>query len=61
MILHDLILYAAGGHHQGILVVRFDNDPRNNMSAAAIARAIRNLVKAGVAVVDSYYELNQWQ
>jgi predicted nuclease of predicted toxin-antitoxin system len=25
--LHDLVL-ASGGHHPGILVVRFDNDPR---------------------------------
>ncbi len=29
--LHDLLM-AAGGHHPGMLVVRFDSDPRNNMT-----------------------------
>ena len=28
--LHDLIM-AAGGHHSGVLVVRFDNDPHHNL------------------------------
>jgi hypothetical protein len=59
--LHDLVVSAANGHHGGILVVRYDNNPRNNMSAGDIARAIRNLEKAGVAIADSYYELNHWQ
>jgi Domain of unknown function (DUF5615) len=59
--LHDLVIFAARGHHEGILVVRFDSNPRNNMSAADIARAIRNLESAGVAIVDSYHELNHWQ
>jgi hypothetical protein len=26
-----------------------------------IARAVRNLEKAGVAIPDSYHELNHWQ
>src|SRR5262249_32926246 len=59
--LHVLIFLAANGHHQGILVVRYDSNPRNNMSAGDIARAVRNLDKAGVPLVDSYYELNHWQ
>jgi hypothetical protein len=59
--LHDLVVRAANGHHEGILVVRYDNNPRNNMSAGDIARAIRNLEKAGVPLGDSYYELNHWQ
>jgi hypothetical protein len=29
--LHDLVILAANGHHCGILVVLFDNNPRNNM------------------------------
>ena len=29
--LHDLIM-AAGGHHPGMLVVRFDSDPRHNLT-----------------------------
>ncbi len=59
--LHDLVVSAAGGHHCGILVVLFDNNPRNNMYSGDIARAVRNLEKAGVTIADSYQELNHWQ
>jgi hypothetical protein len=59
--LHDLVVSAASGHHQGILAVRFDSNPRNNMSAGDIARAIRNLEKARVTIGDCYHELNHWQ
>lgn len=31
------------------------------MSSGDIARAVRNLEKAGVALADSYHELNHWQ
>jgi len=40
--LHDLVVYAAQGHHGGILVVLYDNNPRNNMTSGDIARAVRN-------------------
>jgi predicted nuclease of predicted toxin-antitoxin system len=59
--LHDLVIFAATGRHEGILVVRYDNNPRNNMSAGDIARAVRNLENAGVPIADSYHELNHWQ
>lgn len=59
--LHDLVVFAAQGHHAGVLVVRYDNDPRHSMSPGDIARAVRNLEKAGVGLADSYYELNHWQ
>ena len=59
--LHDLVVFTVNGHHVGILVVLFDNNPRNNMSAGDIARAVRNLEKAGVPIADSYHELNHWQ
>jgi hypothetical protein len=59
--LHDLVVSAAKGHHEGVLVVRFDNNPRNTLSLGDIARAVRNLEKAGVAIADSYHELNHWQ
>ncbi|HZV07327.1 MAG TPA: DUF5615 family PIN-like protein [Gemmataceae bacterium] len=59
--LHDLVVRAARGHHEGVLVVRYDSNPRSNMSAGDIARAVRNLEKAGVTIVDSYHELNHWQ
>ena len=48
-------------HHAGILVVRYDNNPRNNMSSGDIARTVRNLEKAGVSIADSYHELNHWK
>jgi predicted nuclease of predicted toxin-antitoxin system len=51
--LHDLVVLAANGRHEGILVVRFDNNPRNNMSSGDIARAVRNLEAAGVAIADA--------
>jgi hypothetical protein len=59
--LHDLVVFAAKGHHEGILVVRYDNNPRNNMSAGDIARAVRNLERAAIAIADAYHELNHWQ
>ena len=59
--LHDLVVFAASGHHAGILVVRYDNNPRNNMTPGDIARAVRNLEKAGAPIADSYYQLNHWQ
>jgi len=59
--LHDLVVLAANGHHSGILVVRYDNNPRNNMSSGDIARAVRNLEASGAAGADSYHELNHWQ
>jgi predicted nuclease of predicted toxin-antitoxin system len=59
--LHELVVLAAMGHHEGVLVVRFDNNPRNNMSSGDIARALRNLESASVAIADSYHELNHWQ
>jgi predicted nuclease of predicted toxin-antitoxin system len=59
--LGDLVISAANGHHFGILVVRYDNNPQNNMSAGDIDRAVRNLENAGVAIADSYHELNHWQ
>ena len=37
--LHDLVV-AVGGHHPGILVVRFDNDPRHNLTERALRRRL---------------------
>src|SRR5947209_2499636 len=59
--LDDLVISAANGHHEGILVVLYDNNPKNNMSPGDIARAVRNLESAGVAIADEYHELNHWQ
>jgi predicted nuclease of predicted toxin-antitoxin system len=55
--LHDLVM-AVGGDHPGILVVRFDNDPRHNLTERAIATAIGNLESSNVAIPDGVHVLN---
>jgi hypothetical protein len=58
--LHELIR-VAGGHHPGLLLVYFDDDPRHNMSDRAIATAISKLELSGVPVIDQIHVLNQWR
>lgn len=58
--LHDLIM-AAGGHHPGMLIVRFDADPRHNMTERAIGIAIGKLGSAGVPIADRIHVLNRWR
>ncbi len=58
--LHDLII-AAAGHHAGILIVRFDNDPRHNLTDRGIATAVSKLESSAVAIRDQIHVLNQWR
>ncbi len=58
--LHELILEALG-HHPGILVVRRDNNPKRDLKAPGIVRAIRNLTVANFDVTDQYQILNHWR
>ncbi len=58
--LHDLVM-AAGGHHAGILIVRFDNDPRHNLTDRGIATSISKLQSSGVPILDRIHVLNQWR
>jgi predicted nuclease of predicted toxin-antitoxin system len=58
--LHDLVV-GVGGHHPGILVVRFDNDPRHNLTERAIAMALGNLESSVVPVADGIHILNHWR
>jgi predicted nuclease of predicted toxin-antitoxin system len=58
--LHDLVI-AATGHHAGILIVRFDNDPRHNLTDRGIAIAISKLESSGVAIRDQIHVRNQWR
>lgn len=58
--LHDLIR-AAGGHHPGIMVVRYDGDPRHNMTERAIATAVGKLESAGMAVAGGLHVLDHWR
>ena len=58
--LHDLVV-AASGHHAGIVLVRFDNDPRHNLTDRGIATAISNLESSAVPTRDQIHVLNQWR
>ena len=58
--LHDLIM-AAGGHHPGILLIRFDNDPRHDLTDRGIAHAITKLESSGIRVLDQIHVLNLWR
>jgi hypothetical protein len=58
--LHELIL-VAGGHHPGILTVRKDNDPKRDLQAKDIVRAVGKLVASGVPIRDNLHLLNHWR
>jgi predicted nuclease of predicted toxin-antitoxin system len=58
--LHDLLM-AGGGHHPGILLVRFDRDPRHNLTDRGIATALKRLEASGVPITDHMHVLNQWR
>ncbi len=58
--LHDVVM-AAGGHHAGILVVRFENDPTKDMQPKHIVRAIGKLERAGIDLRDHFIVLNHWR
>ena len=58
--LHDLVM-IVGGQHPGILVVRFDNVPRHNLSETAIVRAIGNLESSRTTIASKIHVLNHWQ
>lgn len=58
--LHKLI-ESAHGRHEGILVVRTDNDPRRDMTARGIVVAIRNLEASGMEVANAFHILNHWR
>jgi hypothetical protein len=49
------------GHHQGIFVVRQDNDPTRDMTAKGIVSAIRKLAAASAPVENEFVVLNHWR
>ncbi len=59
-LLHELILFV-NGHHPGILVVRLDNDPKRDLNAPGIVRAIRKLLAASLPLKDELHILNHWR
>ena len=56
--LHDLVI-AATGRHAGILIVRFDTDPRHNLTDRGIATAIGKLESSSVPVRGRIHVLNR--
>ena len=58
--LHDLVM-ASAGHHSGILIVRFDNDLRHNLTDRGIGTAISKPETAGVPIRDRIHVLNHWR
>ena len=58
--LHDVV-QATGGQHQGILVVRSDNDPTRDMTDRGIVSAIAKLEGSGVPIVNQLHILNHWR
>jgi predicted nuclease of predicted toxin-antitoxin system len=58
--LHDLVL-SSGGRHAGLLVVRFDNDPRHNLTDRGIASALTKLESANDSIADQIHVLNHWR
>ena len=52
---------ASGGHHPGLLVVRFDNDPRHNLTDRGIVRTLANLESSGIPIPVQIHVLNHWR
>jgi hypothetical protein len=52
---------ATRGHHSGLLVVRFDHDPRHNLTDRGIVIAIEKLESSGVLIPDHIHVLNHWR
>lgn len=59
-ILHNLI-QASGGKHPGVLLVRFDNNPKHDMKAKHIAAAVKKLENSGASWEDEVVVLNFWR
>src|SRR5262249_30501722 len=56
-----LLVQATGGQHPGLLVVRSDNDPGRDMKDRDVVRALANLERAGVPVINELHVLNHWR
>jgi hypothetical protein len=55
------LVAAVRGHHPGILAVRKDNNPKRDLNAPGIVRAIHKLLAAKVDLEDHFYILNHWR
>ena len=58
--LHDLVL-QSGGSHSGILVVRYDNDPRRELTPRGVVTSMGKLLAAQVPIDSQFTVLNHWR
>jgi predicted nuclease of predicted toxin-antitoxin system len=58
--LHNLLMVGRG-HHPGILVVCKENNPKRDLTAHGIVRAIAKMMAAGITLVDQFTILNHWR
>ena len=58
--LHDL-MQEGTGQHTGILVVRKDNNPKRDLDARGILRALTKLLASGLPMHNHYQVLNHWR
>jgi hypothetical protein len=57
----DRLIQIAGGRHCGMLVVRYDNDPRRDMKPQHIVAAVGKLERSGALLANQVVILNQWR
>lgn len=60
VLLHELV-FASGGNHPGLLVVRADNDPTRDLTPRGIVGAIGRLAMSGLPVLGHLHILNHWR
>ena len=54
-------LLEAKGHHPGILIVCRENNPKRDLTAKMITRAISKLTTDRFVPDDQFIILNQWR
>ncbi len=58
--LHRLVV-TAGGRHPGILVVRYENNPKRDLKPKHIVAAVNKLENSGAAWLNDVVVLNHWR
>ena len=58
--LHDLI-QETGGVHPGIMIVRYDNDRRRDLTPRGILTAVTNRIAANIPVENQFIIVNNWR
>ncbi len=57
----DLLIHASGGSHPGMMIVRYDDDPKHNMRPKHIVAAVGNLERSRFVMTDQVAILNNWR